>query len=86
MRIRLLTLATVGAAALVFGVASAAAGVPGSSYQWQQPRSAPVYSSGAQPQLSFGSAPSTGPQYASASGYSWAQPGTAPVSVPSAQP
>ncbi len=86
MRIRLLMVATVGVAALVFAVAAAGGAIPGSSYQWQQPGSAPVSTPHAQPQLSFGSGLLTGPQYASTSSYSWAQPGTAPVSVPNAQP
>lgn len=83
---RLLTLTAVGAAALFSGVAPAAATVAGSSYQWQQPGTAPVHTPQAQPQVSFVPAPPGGIRYSPSSAYFWSQPGTAPVNVPDAQP
>jgi hypothetical protein len=85
MRKRLLTLAIVGAAALMFATASVGGAVPGSSYHWQQPGTAPVTTPYAQPDLQYTAVPLLGLQYAH-SGYSWAQPGTAPVYTPHAQP
>ena len=85
MRNRLLTFALVGAGALMFASASVGAAVPGSSYHWQQPGTAPVTTPYAQPELPYTAVPVLGPQYAY-SGYSWAQPGTAPVYTPHAQP
>jgi hypothetical protein len=85
MRNRLLTLAIACAAALTFAIASVGAAVPGSSYQWQQPGTAPVTTPYAQPELQYTAVPVLGAQYAHL-GYSWAQPGTAPVSTPHAQP
>ena len=86
MRKCLLALPAVGAAALFFGIAPAAGTIPGSSYQWQQPGSAPVHTPYAQPRLSSASASSSGLSLASSSAYVWAQPGTAPVHLPDAQP
>ncbi len=84
MRNRLLALAVVGATALSVAIASAGAFVPGSSYQWQQPGTAPVITPHAQPQL-HATVSMLGVRYASSS-YLWTQPGTAPVSTPHAQP
>jgi hypothetical protein len=83
----LLTATTVGLAALFLAAPAVGAtgAPPGSSYQWQQPGSAPVYTPSAQPQLALAVSPLVGLHYASSS-YAWAQPGTAPVSVPDAQP
>lgn len=85
MRNRLLALAIVGATALFFAIASAGATTPGSSYQWQQPGTAPVTTAHAQPQFSYATGSFHGLRYASSS-YAWTQPGTAPVSTPHAQP
>ena len=85
MRIRLLTLAAVGAVALFVAVATAGA-FSRSSYQWQQPASAPVTNPGAQPQLSFVPVALAGLRATSSSHYLWGQPGTAPVNTPDAQP
>lgn len=76
MRARLLALAAVAATALSVGVAGAAGGAPSSSYCWQQPGTAPVYTPDAQPALSF-CAPATGLQWAQSASYVWVQPGTA---------
>ncbi len=86
MRIRLLVLATVGAALFLGAVSAAGATPPGSPYQWQQPGCAPVYTPCAQPQLSFAPAAAIGLLTTSSSHYSWGQPGTAPVNTPDAQP
>jgi hypothetical protein len=85
MRKRLLLLVTV-VAAVFLGFAATAAAIPGSSFQWQQPGCAPVYTPCEQPQLSFAPVAQSALRYASASDYSWAQPGTAPVTTPDAQP
>ena len=86
MRIRLLSLAAVGAAMFFGAVTAAGATPPGSPYQWQQPGCAPVYTPCAQPQLSNAPAPVTGLGITSSSQYAWTQPGTAPVITPDAQP
>jgi hypothetical protein len=86
MRKCLLALTAVGAVMLFFAVASAAGTIPGSSYQWQQPGSAPVRMPPAQPQLPRVQVRLTGLQEASSMAYVWTQPGAAPVSPPDAQP
>jgi hypothetical protein len=86
MRIRLLSLASVAAAALFGAVATAGATAPGSSYQWQQPGCAPVTTPCAQPQASSTPVTVIGLRYTSLSHYLWTQPGTAPVNAPDAQP
>jgi hypothetical protein len=81
------TFVTVGLTTLLLAApATGATGAsPGSSYQWQQPGCATVYTPCTQPQWTSAPVQLTGLQYASSS-YAWAQPGTAPVSVPDAQP
>jgi hypothetical protein len=86
MRKCLLVLSAVGGAVLFAGIAPAAGAIPGSSYQWQQPGSAPVRTPHAYPRVPFAPARLTGSQEASSSAYIWSQPGAAPVSAPNAQP